>query len=415
MMSDIETKLVPEQSPPRRTFVEYVAILARWRSPIFIFTFIVLALACVFLWVFVPNVFESQSSIKSSTVSQVNSSGLGGMLDVKGFGNIGGLLGIGKSQSDLQEDIGILESKSVLSEVVQQFDLVKEYDAKYFDDAVKQLKANVKFDIDKESQVLTLAVQDTSPVKAQRMCAVFVQLLDSLNKGLSQTNAKNTADYLAIRYNQCLHDMAAAEDSLREFQLKYKIYDMPDQLTASIKAAAELEGQIMLKETQANIAQSSLGANDADTRRLYDEVAELKKTRRQLDTGLDVSNSFHTILPFDHGPELIKAFFDKQRDVTVQEKLYALIYPLYEQSQVEVVRNTPTLLVLDPPSLPQKKVKPMRTVTALGIAVVAFLLAYLFAIAIEDIRRYARTDPTKYDLLRTSLARVMPKFLIRWM
>ena len=291
----------------------------------------------------------------------MNSSGLGSMLDVKGIGNIGGLLGIGKSETDLEEDIGILESKSVLSDVVSQFNLMKVYNLKYMEDALKTLKGNVKFDVDKESQILSIAVQDTSPVRAQKMCSMFVQVLDSINKSLSQANAKNAEEYLEIRYNQCLSDMSAAEDSLRSFQLKYKIYDMTDQLTASIKAAAEVEGDIMLKETQANILSSTLGANDADTRRLFEEVAELKKTRRQLDTGMNVSNSLHTILPFANGPELMKDYFAKARDVAVQEKLFALIYPLYEQSRVEVERNTPTLLILDAPSLPEKKVKPMRT------------------------------------------------------
>jgi len=406
---------VDQRQRLRRHFVEYIAILARWRILIALFTLTILALSCIYLWCFVPNVFESQAAIKSSTVTQVSSSGLGSMLDVKGLGNIGGLLGIGKSETDLESDVGILQSKSVLMQVVQQFNLMKEYNAKYYEDAVKTLKGNVKFDADKESQILTISVQDTSPRQARQMCQVFVQLLDSLNKSLSMANAKNSEEYLAIRYNQCIQDMGAAEDSLRAFQLKYKIYDMTDQMTASIKAAAQVEGDILLKETQANVLSNTLGANDADTKRLFDEVAELKKSRRQLDTGMNVSNSLHTIVPFDNGPELMKDYFDKARDVAVQEKLFALIYPLYEQARVEVERNTPTLLVLDAPSLPEKKVKPLRSVTALGVSVVAFLIAFLCALGIENVRRYAEYDAEKYNMLRASLQKILPRFLISWL
>ncbi|HZV11718.1 MAG TPA: hypothetical protein VFA55_00765, partial [Candidatus Kapabacteria bacterium] len=282
----------------RRTFAEYLAILARWRKPIFILTCIVFVGSSALLWFFVPNVFESEAAIKSSAVTELNGSGLGSILDTKGLGSIGGILGIGSMKSDLDQDIGILQSKAVMGEVIRRFDLMKEYGTKYFDDAFKTLSDNVKFGSDRQSQILTLAVDDTSPVRAQKMCETFISLLDSLNKDLAQKNAKNSEDYLGIRYQQCVRDLGAAEDSLKLFQMRYKVYDMKDQATASIKVAADLEGDILLKEAQANILEKSLGPNDADVQRAFEEVNELKKQRRQIDTGLDLSNAFQSIVPF---------------------------------------------------------------------------------------------------------------------
>jgi capsule polysaccharide export protein KpsE/RkpR len=399
----------------RRTFAEYLAILARWRKPIFIFTGIVLVSSSAVLWFFVPNIYESEAAIKSSSVTELSGSGLGSILDTKGLGSIGGILGIGSQKSDLDQDIGILQSKAVMSEVVKRFNLEKEYGTKYFDDAVKALSDNAKFGSDRQSQILTLAVDDTSPARAQKMCETFVSLLDSLNKELAQKNAQNSEDYLGIRYQQCVRDLGAAEDSLKLFQMRYKVYDMKDQATASIKVAADLEGDIMLKEAQANILAKSLGPNDADVKRAFDEVNELKRQRRQIDTGLDLSSAFQSIVPFAQAPQLGLEYFRRYRDVEIQEKLFALIYPLYEQAKVDVQRNTPTLLVLDAPSFPQKKTKPHRSIIVLIITVFTFFLAFLMALGIENIRRYSRLQPEQYRIFRESLAKMLPSFLIRWM
>lgn len=399
----------------RRTFAEYLAILARWRRPIFIFTAIVFVGSAIILWFFFPNVFESEAAIKSSSVTELNGNGIGSLLDSKGLGGIGGMLGIGSMKSDLDQDIGILQSKAVMGAVVQRFDLMKEYKSKYFNDAIKALNDNVKFGSDRQSQILTLAVDDTSPARAQSMCGAFISLLDSLNKELAMKNAKNSEDYLGIRYQQCVRDLGAAEDSLKLFQMHYKVYDMKDQATASIKVAADLEGEILLKEAQANILEKDLGPNDADVKRAFDEVNELKRQRRQIDTGLDLSNAFQSIVPFAQAPQLGLEYFRRYRDVEIQEKLFALIYPLYEQAKVDVQRNTPTLLILDPPSFPQEKTKPHRSIIVLLITLFAFILSFLMALVMENIRRYARTQPEQYELFRASLQKVFPRFLTQWM
>ena len=391
-----------------RGILEYVAVFVRWRKLIVGTTLVIAILTAAYMWFLVPNVYESSATIRSSVVSQVGTSGLSSMLGGKGIGDIGGLLGLGQQRSDLEQYVGILQSETVLGDVVRRFGLQRDYEAKFFEDAVKRLRKDVSVTTSREMQLLTIAVPDTSPARAQQVCLALITLLDSVNRAMSRHNATSAREYLEIRYQQCVRELAGAEDSLRVFQIKYRVYDMKDQATASIKVAAELEGQIALKEVQANILARTLGAEDADARRMANEVDELKHQRQQLDKGLDVKSAFQSIIPFADAPQLGMEYFRRFRDVEIQQRLFALLYPMYEQSKVEEQRDSPSLLILDSPSLPQRKVRPQRSIITLLIGLFGGILCYVLSLLIEANRLHASMYPDRHALLTAAAGAMLP-------
>ena len=65
----------------------------------------------------------------------------------------------------------------MVRELLRRFDLQKEYKVKYVEDAVDEIRSNVKVHVSREEQVLNVSVRDTSPQRAQRMCAALVEML----------------------------------------------------------------------------------------------------------------------------------------------------------------------------------------------------------------------------------------------
>ncbi len=363
--------------------VRYVQLALRWRRFLMWTAVVTGVCAAAYLWFFVPNEYQSVAAIKSSVVTTLNASGLGSVLNAKGIGDIGGLLGVGSQRSDLDMFMGVLQSDAVTREIVRRYDFQQEFKSKYIEDALDEVRSRLRFSVSREEQILTIAVRDTSPARARRICTTLVELLDSVNKALSRSNAQHAREYLELRYDKCLHDLQTAEDSLRQFQVRFKVYDMKDQATASIKVAAELEAQIVVKEAQANILAQTLGASDADTRRMFAVVDELKKQRQSLDTGLDINSAFRSIVPFASAPQLGMEYFKRYRDVEIQQRIFALLLPMVEQARVDEQRNTPTVLVLDSASLPERKVGPKRTIITLGIVAAALVFALVIAGGVE--------------------------------
>ena len=71
-------------------------------------------------------------------------------------------------------------------------------------------------------------------------------------------------------------------------------------------------------------------------------------------------------------------YFRLSRNLEIQNKLLIYIVPLFEQAKIDENKDTPTVLVLDPPFVPEKKVKPKRmTLIIMSLFGTFFMLSFL--------------------------------------
>jgi uncharacterized protein involved in exopolysaccharide biosynthesis len=80
------------------------------------------------------------------------------------------------------------------------------------------------------------------------------------------------------------------------------------------------------------------------------------------------------------------------RDIQVQQFLVEFLTQQYEQARIEEVRNTPTLIRIDPPTVPTKRIWPRRGLVVLVTAVMAFLFACAVAVTRESVANALRDD-----------------------
>ena len=83
-------------------------------------------------------------------------------------------------------------------------------------------------------------------------------------------------------------------------------------------------------------------------------------------------------------------FLRLKREVEIQNKILTIILPLYEQAKIEENRNTPSILVLDPPFIPDYKTKPKRLYVVLGMTIGITLLVYIIFIAKEKWKNFKK-------------------------
>ena len=91
----------------------------------------------------------------------------------------GGLLG-GHTSTALYESL--LESGTVRGHLIDRFDLQKVYRSRYRFTAAKHLANMTKITDDKKSGVITIAVQDTDPVRARDMAQAYLDELNNLDR-----------------------------------------------------------------------------------------------------------------------------------------------------------------------------------------------------------------------------------------
>jgi len=276
----------------------------------------------------------------------------------------GDLLGL-KSSSDLF--IGILQSRTAQDDVIDKFNLRKVYSDRRMQDAREDLEKKTSFSADRKSGIITIEVVDSSPARAAAMAGEYVNELNQVVVLLNTSSAHREREFLEDRLTQVKKDLETAERNFSQFATANTALDIPAQGKAMIEAAATLEGQLIAAETELEGLKQLYADGNVRVRSAQARVDEL---RRQLDKGLDGGSEApgsgpaqgqHSLFPsIRELPALGVGYADLYRNSRIQEAVFQTLTQEYELAKVQEAKETPSVKVLDPPVVPEKKSFPPR-------------------------------------------------------
>ncbi len=130
--------------------------------------------------------------------------------------------------------------------------------------------------------MIDFSIINKNPKVSAEIANYLVDLVDSLNIKFNIERAKNNRIFIEKRYKQNVNDLKNAEDSLYNFQKKYGIVAVPEQLEVTVKAAAEIEAQLTQKEMQAYFIKQQYGENSPQYNGVVAEINLLKAKVQEL-------------------------------------------------------------------------------------------------------------------------------------
>ncbi len=297
------------------------------------------------------------------------------------FGSLGGeLLGL-KTTGDLF--IGILQSRTVQDDLIAKFDLRRVYGVRRWEDARKELARATDFSQDRKSEIITISVSDHSAARSQQMAQRYVEELNKVVISLNTSAAHRERVFLEDRLSQVQQDLESAEKDFSQFASKNTAIDIQAQGKAMIEAGASLEGQLIAAQTQLEGLRQIFADNNVRVREAKARVDELNRQLHKLggkavsDTSAanqDQGSIYPTIRQL---PVLGVTYADLYRRMKVQEAVFETLTQQYELAKVEEAKETPSVKVLDPPDLPERKSFPPR----LLIIFLGTLLAFVSGMA----------------------------------
>jgi uncharacterized protein involved in exopolysaccharide biosynthesis len=335
---------------------------------------------------------------------------LAAALASKGAGAFGGvagdLLGL-KSSGALF--IGVLRSQTAQDRIIRQFELQKVYGRKLVSDSRTKLDENTATLEDRKSGIISISVTDRDPKRAAAIAAAYVNQLNSLIAELSTSSAHRERVFLEERLKVVKSDLDDAANQLAQFSSKNDTLDMQTEGKAMLDAAGTLAGQMIAAQSELEGLKQIYTNNNPRVRALTARVGELRKQLEKLggtnadaaaigNSSPDTSNGlpYPTIRSL---PLLGAKYSDYYRRAKIQETVFELLTEQFELAKVQEAKETPSVRVLDPAQVPEKKSAPQRwliillgTFLAFGISVVGVLGA----------ARWRAVDP---DDPRTKLAR----------
>lgn len=294
--------------------------------------------------------------------------GLGGIAgDVLGLKNSGALF------------IGILQSRTVQDDLIAKFDLRKVYRDRRWEDARADLQANTEIEEDRKSGIISVRVIDKSPQQAAAMAAEYVEQLNRVVTQLNTSSAHRERVFLEDRLSQVRQDLESAETDFSEFASKNTAIDIPAQGKAMIEAAAGLEGQLIAAQTELQSLRQIYTDNNVRVRAMQARVDELQRQLQKLGGKSDTDNaagdrSDQSVYPSIRKLPLLGVnYADLYRRTKVQEAIFETLTQEYELAKVEEAKATPSVKVLDPAEVPEKKSSPHRLWIILGGTVFCLL------------------------------------------
>ena len=316
-----------------------------------------------------------------------------------GLGGIASeMLGL-KSTSEIF--IGILSSRTVQDKLIQQFDLRKLYGAPRMEDARVALSAHTAISVDRKSQIITFTVTDHDPKRAAAMGQAYIAELNRLVVELSTSSARRERLFLEERLHAVSKDLESAERDFSQFSSKNAAIDIKEQGRAMVEAAARLQGELIAAESQVEGLRQIYTDNNVRVRSVRARINELKKQLEKMggkgeDTSAPSSQQQDSLYPSIRKlPVLGVTYADLYRRTRVQEAVFETLTKEYELAKIQEVKEIPTVKVLDPPDVPDKKSFPPRRVVALLGTAFALVLGTAWIFGKASWQETDSADPRK--------------------
>lgn len=307
------------------------------------------------------------------------SSGAAGMTNQlgSGLGSLAGdLLGM-KNSSDLF--VGVLGSHSMQDDLIDKFNLRKEYRDRRIEDARDDLDKHTSFTVDRKSGIIKIEVTDHDPKKAAAMAGEYVDRLNEVVAHLNTSAAHRERVFLEDRLVQVKADLESSEKNFSTFASKNTTIDIQSQAKAMIESGAELQGQLIATQTELQGLRQIYSDNNVRIRAMQARVDEIKKQLQKIvgqreDASAQVQSDppDETLYPSIRKLPIIGvSYADLYRNTRVEEAVFEVLTKEYELAKVQEAKETPSVKVLDVPDVPEKKSFPPRIlVTALGTMLV---------------------------------------------
>lgn len=358
-----------------------------------------------------PDQPNSEMEALALAANSKTGSGLGGVAN--------SLLGL-KSSGALF--VGILQSRTVQDDIIGKLDLRKIYGVRYWGDARNELRMNTVVSEDRKSGIIALQVTDRDPRRAAAIAQQYVDELDRVVTQLNTSSAHRERVFLEERLAQVKQDLESAEKGFGEFASKNTAIDIQAQGKAMIEAAAALEGELIAAQTElqglkqiyadGNVRVRTTEARLEELQRQLQKIGGKSETAALNNPQLDRSTIQPSIRQL---PLLGVSYADLDRSAKVQEAIFETLTQEYELAKVEEAKETPSVKLIDPPDVPEKKSFPSRLLIILIGTFVSLVGGVLWLLADGIWRDLEPHDPRKVlaqEVWQTTRGRVVVTFAI---
>lgn len=322
-----------------------------------------------------PPESELSSGLSSLLAVSTRTSGSLGML-------AGDFLGLKTSGSLF---VAILRSETVEDRIIDKFNLKSVYSVPQMQAARRRLEENTEISEDRKSGVIVIRVSDNSPTRAKEIADTYVSELDHLVVELNTSAAHRERTFLEERLKTVKQDLDASAREFSKFASDNTAIDIKEQGKAMVEAAATLQGHLIAAQSELEGLRQIYSDNSLRVRTVRARIDELQKKLNQMgggDLAPGAGNGSASLYPSIRKlPLLGVTYADLYRTNKIQETVFELLTQQCELAKVQEAKETPSVKVLDPAKVPEKKSFPPRLLIMFLGAVFSMMMGVVWVLA----------------------------------
>ena len=302
---------------------------------------------------------------------------MSGRVGMEGLGSIAGdVLGMKTSGALF---VGVIQSQTVEDRLIREFNLMHVYHDGKIEDARKDLAERTDVSEDRKSGIIAINVTDHDPKRAAAMAQSYVDELDRLVAQVSTSSARRERIFLEERLKAVKTDLDNSAKKFSDFASKNTAIDIPAQGKAMVDAAARLQGELIVAQSELEGLKQIYTDENVRVRSARARMDELQKKLNEIGSAgtAGAEKSDNSLYPSIRKlPILGVTYADLYRQTKIEETVYELLTEQYEMAKVQEAKEIPSVKVLDAAIVPTKKSFPPRVIiialgTIFGLALAA--------------------------------------------
>lgn len=272
--------------------------------------------------------------------------------------------------------LGVLTSRTLADEVIQQYNLQSYYEQESLTTTRKKLWGAASIKADKGG-FITIEFSDKNPRLASAIANSFVEQLTKINQKVALTNSARRRLFFENQVKMTRENLAAAEVELKRMQEKTGIISLDRQSVIALQAVASMRAEIASKEVELSAMRGYATEKNPNYQRLQDVIASL---RSQL-TRLEQTNTGRGDSKISTGklPETGLKYARAMRDLKEQEAKLEYLGKLLEGARIDESKDAPLIQVVDKAIPPEHPSKPKGLLILIIFTMLGFVLGVVMA------------------------------------
>ena len=304
------------------------------------------------------------------------------------LGALGGMAGAAGIKNPNDTYVAMLKSRTIQDSMIKRFKLQAVYKTKTPEKTRTALNGATKVTVGKEG-IIGISVDDESPQRAAILANGYVDALQQMTQVFAVTEASHLRLFYEKQLLQAKHNLGDAEIALKQLQEKTGIIHLDSQAQLGIGTAANIKGQIAMKEVELGAMRTFATGNNPDLVRTQQTISGLQAQLAKIETGTVSSSKV---------PETGLEYIRKTRDFKYAETIYEMLAKQFEMAKIDEAKESSVIQVLDKAMPPEQKSKPKRSMMVLIAALATGFLTILYAFIKEALQNAKKDTETEVQL-----------------